>query len=164
MPFRIQRVPRGLNDLLNIFGGGTPIDLEDRVQAGLDVLQMYGTTQLQSGFGTSTNAEGTAVTITLSTRNWTVLFAAHGSIAKTATMTALFGTVTMNRATQFSPLLFAAQLGPFGATETGTVSFGGVLPYPLICPPGTTISATPAIIGTDATAVISVFAEFGTLG
>lgn len=164
MPFGIQRVPRGLADLLNIFGGATPRELEDRIRGSLDMLQMYGTTQLQSAAATNAAAaENAAVAVILSSTRWTVLFAAHGTVVKTATVTALRADVTLNRGTQFSPLLFADELGPFGATETGNASFGGMLPYPLLCPPGSLVQCTARIIGTDATANVSVFAEFGTL-
>lgn len=165
MPFRIQRVPRGLSDLLSIFGGQSPTELEDRSRLTLESLQFYGTTQLQTAATTNAaTAENTSVTVILSATRWTVLFAAHGTVVKTATMTALRADVTLNRGTNFSPLLFSEELGPFGATETGNASFGGWLPYPLVCPPGTQVLCTPRVLGTDATANVSVFAEYGTLG
>lgn len=165
MAFRIQRVPRGLNNLLNIFGGGTPVDLEDRIRGTLELLQMYGTTQLQSqSANTAAAVEGAGTPVTLSQSSWTVLFMATGIIVKTATMTALRGRIAINRVVQNSPILFAEELGPFGATETGNVNFGGLLPYPLLCPPGTIVSATPEIIGTDANANVTTVVEFGVLG
>lgn len=164
MPFGIQRVPRGLGDLLNIFGGATPPELEDRIRGSLDLLQMYGSTQLQSGLGNNAAlAEAGQVTIVMSTTRWTVLFGAHATVIKTATMTALRASVIVNRGTQFSPLLFSEALGPFGATETGNTSFGGRLPYPLLCPPNSAVACLLDVLGTDATANVSVFAEFGTL-
>lgn len=164
-PFKIQRVPRGLSELLSMFGGFTPTELEERSRLTLESMQFYGSQQLQSGFANNAAAaEGAAVSLTLHASLWTVLFGVQGAIAKTATMTALRGALTINRRTQFGPLLFSEELGPFGATETGTVSFGGYMPYPLLCPPGTTVSAIASIIGTDANANVSVFAEFGTLG
>lgn len=161
---KIQRVPRGLNELLTIAGGVTPTELEQRVRLTLEGLQFYAATQLQSGFANNAAAaEGAAVPLTLHATAWTVLFAVQGAIAKTATVTALRGALTINRRTQFGPLLFSEELGPFGATETGTVSFGGYLAYPLLCPPGTVVNAIASIIGTDATANVSVFAEFGVI-
>lgn len=165
MPFRIQRVPRGLGDLLSIFGGVTPTELEDRARLTLESLQMYGTTQLQSIFGNSAAAaEGSLISLPLNADRWTVLFCAWGAIQKTATMTALRASVVLNRRTQYSPLLFTSDLGPFGATETGTVNLGGFLPYPLLCPPGSFVGCVANVIGTDATANVSIFAEYGTLG
>lgn len=166
MPFKIQRVPRGLNDLLSISGGQTPIELEERVRSVLDILQLYGQSQLQTGFvNNAASAEAAVTNLTLHATSWTVLFSVNCALVKTATLTALAGRISMNRRTEFGSLLFAENnLGPFGATETGTINFGGMLPYPVLCPPGTTVGAVPAIVGTDATVNISVFAEFGVLG
>ena len=162
---KIQRVPRGLNELLSIVGGQTPAELEQRTQLTLESIQFYGTQQLQSGFANNAAAaEAAAVNLTLHPSAWTVLFGAQGAILKTGTMTALRGEVGIVRRTQFGVMLFAEELGPFGATETGTVSWGGYLPYPLLCPPGTIVNARASVIGTDATANVSVFAEFGVLG
>ena len=162
---KIQRVPRGLNELLSIVGGQTPAELEQRTRLTLEAIQFYGTQQLQSGFANGAAlAEGTAITLTLHPTAWTVLFGVTGAIVKTATMTALRGAIGLTRRTQFGITLFAEELGPFGATESGTCSYGGFLPYPLLCPPGTTVDARANVIGTDATANVSVFAEFGVLG
>ena len=161
---KIQRVPRGLNELLSIVGGQTPAELEQRTRLTLESIQFYGTQQLQSGFANNAAAaEAAAVNLTLHPSAWTVLFGAQGAILKTGTMTALRGEVGIVRRTQFGVMLFAEELGPFGATETGTVSWGGYLPYPLLCPPGTIVNARASVIGTDATANVSVFAEFGVL-
>lgn len=165
MPFRIQRVPRGLSDLLSIFGGQSPTELEDRSRLTLESLQFYGTTQLQSGFGNqAAAAEGTSAQFILDATKWTVLFAAWGAIARTATMTALEAEVNLCRNTLYRPVLFAKEWTTFGATVTGTGPFGGYLPYPLLCPPGSFLSCTPRIIGTDATCNVSVYGEYGTLG
>lgn len=165
MPFRIQRVPRALNDLISAFGGATPQELEDRLRLTLESIQFYGLTQLQSGFGNQAAlAEAASAQIILDATKWTVLFAAHGTIVRTATQTALEANVNLSRLTQFRPCLFAKEWTTFGATVTGTASFGGVLPYPLLCPPGSFVSCTLNILGTDATANVSIFAEYGTLG
>lgn len=160
-----MRVPRALGQLLSTFGGQSPTEMEDRLRLTLESMQFYGSTQLQSGFtNNAAAAENAGTVLTLSATAWTVLFATHGTVVKTATMTALRARVSLNRGVQFSPLVWAAELGPFGATETGTVNFGGYLPYPLLCPPGSLVSVVPEVIGTDATANVSIFAEFGVLG
>jgi hypothetical protein len=149
---------------LQIFGGLSPIELEDRVRGSIELLQFYGLSQIQTA--TLTNgaaAEAVPVSVTLSADRWTILYCAQGRIAKTATMTALRGDVVLNRRTLNSPTLFAEELGPFGATDNGVVTFGGMLPYPVICPPGTTVSALATVIGTDATANVAVVAEFGVM-
>lgn len=163
MPFKVQRVPRGLSELLNLFGGETPRDLATEIHGSLETLQFYGTTQLQSGFTSGVVVEGGSSGISLGNA-WTVLFGVTGTIAKTATMTALRASLVLNRRTQFDSLLFTEALGPFGATETGNANFGGRLPYPLICPPGTAVACRLDILGTDANATVSVFAEYGLLG
>lgn len=165
MAFRIQRVPRGLNELLSIFGGQTPVEMENSVRATLELLQMYGLSQLQSlGTNNAATAEGVAVSVQPSATQWTVLFTASTSIVKTATMTALTGTIAMRRTGNADSLLRSEQLGPFGATETGVVAVAHVCPYPMLLPPGTLIIGRANIIGTDATANVTTFAEFGVVG
>lgn len=165
-PFKIQRVPRGLNDLLSTYGGETPIQLEDRIFGMVELLQMYGLNQLQTNTANNAaTAENSGPSFVLSATRWTVLFSAHGTIVKTATMTALRASVLLNRVTRDSAIVWASDsLGPFGATETGNCDFGGRLPYPLLCPPGSSVATLLQILGTDATANVSVFAEYGVLG
>jgi hypothetical protein len=164
-PFTIQRVPRGLSNLLSIFGGETPQKLQAEVQGALDLLQFYGLTQLQTiSANNAALAENTGLIVTPSARQWCVLFAGQATFVKTATMTALWGELYVNRsAGSFMPIA-AAALGPFGATETGTVGVGGFLPYPLLLPPGSSVLAQMGILGTDATANVSVACEFGLIG
>jgi hypothetical protein len=94
VPFKIQRVPRGLQNLLSTSGGNTPVDLEDRVQASLDLLQFYGATQLNSAFDSAVIVEGGSVSMTLNTTPasvptpWVLLYALWATVLKTATMTA----------------------------------------------------------------------------
>jgi len=165
MPLSIQRVPKGLSDLLSVFGGQTPRQLSEQISGVLELVQFYGLQQRQ--VATATNAalaEGALVAITVPT--WTVLFGAEVIISKTATMTALRGAVVLQRGGSGSGTitLAAQELGPFGATETGFVSVPAWLPYPLILPPQARILGQPQIIGTDANAVVTISAEIGTLG
>lgn len=163
MPFRIQRVPRGLNDLLSIFGGQTPTEMEDRLRATLDLLQVYSLTQLQKGATNNAAAAANAnVNVSLGAR-WSVLFAASCTVVKTATVTALRGAVLLNRSGQ-QQIYASAELGPFGATDTGPATVVFVPSYPLLCPPNTVVTAIAQIIGTDATANVTCSAEFGVLG
>lgn len=165
MPEKIQRVPRGLGELLSTFGGLTPQIIQDEVHGSIELLQFYALNQLQAAFGSGLIAEGASVGATLGTgQNWTVLFGVHGTVTKTATMTACRAAIVLNRRTTFDALLVAAELGPFGATEAGNANFGLRLPYPLLCPPGTAIATRLDILGTDANATVAVFGEFGVLG
>jgi hypothetical protein len=165
--FKIQRVPRGLGDVLSIFGGQTPTDLSEQVGGVLELLQFYGLQQRQ--LLTNNNAalvEGGQVTIFLP-NFWCVLFMANMAVIKTATMTALRGGVFLSRAggaAQPGACYLSEEMGPFGATETGQASLAFVPPYPMLMPPGSTVTAIPLIIGTDANANVFVGCEIGLLG
>lgn len=162
---KIQRVPLGLGPLLSTFGGVTPQSIEEAIKGTLDLLQFYGLTQLQTlGGSDAALAENSFVTITPSARNWTVLFGAQGSVTKTPTQTALRMETFVARTGGAAMLVSSESLGPFGATETGVVSFGGLLPYPILCPPGTRVLIYCAVLGTDATCNAVGVAEFGVLG
>lgn len=166
MPLKIQRVPRGLIELLNMSGGETPRELEDRVRATLDLLQVYGLMQRRIfSANNAAAAEGTAVQVIPSSTQWTILFDLGCTIIKTATVTALRAAVEISLNNDVNQVigLESAELGPFGATETGAAGFAHNCPYPRILPPNTAFQARPNIIGTDATCNISVFAHVGVL-
>lgn len=165
MSFAIQRVPRGLSDILSIFGGHTPRDLSSEVHGSLELMQLYGQTQLTTA--TATNAalaEGTDIQI-VPAAQWTVVFSATINIVKTATMTALGGAISVIRGTPARSFLAAStNLGPFGATETGNAILTWVAPYPFLCQPNTAWRFFMPVLGTDATASVTCTVEFGTLG
>lgn len=161
MPFKIQRVPRGLNDILAIFGGGTPTELEDRVRPTLDLMQYYGCTQLQTR--SSTDPAGTQVGVTLSATNWTVLFGCDGAVTIAAAMTALGMSLIYKRNVQnFITLAEKEYLGTF--TAGGTSVIARREPYPMICPPNTQVFFGLHRLTGVANANITVTAEFGVLG
>lgn len=165
MPFKVQRVPRGLNNLLSIVGGATPPELEDRVRGILDLLQFYGQSQLQ--FANTNNAalaEAGSVTTTLSVDQWTLLFNLHYDVVYTATLTALNIALGYRRVGASARWVRNDDYTVFGATKTGIVSGGHVMAYPMIMPPGSAVIASPQVIGTDATVNLSVSAEFAILG
>lgn len=164
MPDPIQRVARGWLEILSSQGGRTPTSASDVVQGFLDLLQMYGLQQLQT---LETNdpaaAENVSVVVTPSARTWSVLFQAQCRIVKTATMTACRASIAMQRTTLITDLR-SEELGPFGATETGSALVTFWAPYPILMPPGTQIVARTTILGTDATADTTCRCEFGLLG
>lgn len=166
MPFRIQRVPRGLNDLLAIFGGQSPSELEDRVRSTLDLLQCYGNTQIQ--FLSNNNAalaENGVFSIALPATNWSVLFGVSSIIVKTATMTACQASYVLGPSVALGVALGSTgSMTPFGATETGAVAHAILMPYPRLIPPGYTVNFRLDILGTDATANCSCTCQFGVLG
>lgn len=156
MPFKIQRVPRGLNDLLGIFGGETPTELEDRARLTLDAWQLYGSTQLQQFQNSDAAlAENGQITFTPSATNWTVVFSGCVNITQTATMTAYHGSVShsvLGSTIATATPIFSTQIDLFGATVTGTIRRPWVFPYPRLFPPGTRWFYNLDILGTDATA------------
>ena len=158
MPFKIQRVARGLQNLLSLSGGDGPRELEDRVRPIIDLLQLYGQSQKQILTASGTPAEAAPVSLTTPTDAWCVLFNAAATATKTATMTALRVQLWVD-----TIAVASVEGGPFGATETGGVACPFVPPYPWILPPGTGIFATCPIIGTDATAALGISARIGVL-
>lgn len=167
MAFRIQRLPRGLNDLLTIFGGETPRELEDRIRGTVDLLQFYGLTQEQvKATNVAAAAEGAVAGVQLSADRWTVLFDATLTVIKTATVTAIRGSVSvrLNNDVNQEYGLASESLDPFGATETGPASVVARINFPRLCPPNSFVIGRLDILGTDATANITTGAHFGVLG
>lgn len=163
-PFSVQRIPRGLLELIGNFGGQTPANLAQEIAGNLELLQFYGLTQLQSASAVNAaTAEGAGVTVTLP-NSWCVLFSANCFVTKTATMTALRVGLGINRTGGAEMGVADIDGSPFGATETGGVTAVWFAPYPVLCPPGSRVVGRPNIIGTDATASVIVAAEFGVLG
>src|SRR4029453_11687560 len=119
MPFKIGRHPRGLTNALTLFGGVGPEELEDRARAVVDLLQFYGMQQqavLTQNAGAL--AEGSFVAVSSST-TFALLYAATGTVIKTATATALRMSITGVRNGSNGCQHASSDLGPFGATETG---------------------------------------------
>lgn len=165
MPEGIQRVPRGLANILSLQSGRTPVALGDQVTAILDLLQCYGLTQLQTAqTQNAAAAEGTSVVVVPSSTAWCVLFGAQVSVVKTATMTALRAGIGLQRTSGAIQRVAEETLSPFGATETGTITVPFWAPYPILLPPGSQVVGVAAIIGTDATADVTTRVEFGLLG
>lgn len=163
-PFTIQRNPAGLLNVIGNFGGQTPPEMAAELRGQLELLQMFGLTQLQSLSTTNAAAaEGAGVVVQLPA-SWCVLFSANCFVTKTATMTALRVGLGINRTGGIEMGVADIEGGPFGATETGGVTAVWFAPYPVLCPPSSRVIGRPNIIGTDATANVIVAAEFGVLG
>lgn len=170
MPFKIQRVPRGLQNLLTISTGEGPIELEDRVRPTVDLLQFYALQQrqilFQSNGAVAELGEVSALTAANSRfqNGWAVLFGASFVPIKTATMTALRVTLQMHRSgSANSAALAAGELGPFGATETGPASLVFFAPYPVLLVPPWDVFGRVEILGTDATVSCTAIAEIGVI-
>jgi hypothetical protein len=140
MPDRIQRVPRGLNELLTLSGGKTPIELEERVQASLDLLQFYGLTQRR--VVTAVNAAiGSAVSLPVALPgSWNLLYIASMTCVGNAAMTSLVIHVTLNgiKIASFEPPYLTAALGH---------SANFVAPYPLLLEPGAVLAGIAEFTG-----------------
>jgi hypothetical protein len=161
---KIQRVPRGLNDLLSISGGNTPVDLQNEVRPVIDLLQFYGLNQITTLAQTQAAlAEGGVVEIVVPSNQYWLLYAAHTSIVKTATMTALSASIQIGATPNFG-VYDTRALGPFGATETGTARSCYPCPVPKLLLPGWSVRCGLDILGTDATANVSIVVHVGVLG
>lgn len=164
MPLPIQRVPRGLSDVLSIFGGEGPRALNDQISGVLELLQFYALQQrtvLSAQNGAL--AEGGVVTVQMPAQ-WCLVTAVSAVVVKTGTMTACRLSVAVNRGVPNGPPLKSESMGPFGATETGTVDCVYIPVLPLVCPPNSQAVAGLNILGTDATANVFCVVEFGVLG
>lgn len=164
MPEKIQRVPAGLNALLSLAGGRTPQELLEQVRGTLDLIQFYGLTQYARLDTTdAAAAEGTVLEQVVPANQIWIVSAIHAVIVKTATMTALRVSLAWGEA-GLPMVVHAESLGPFGATETGTITTGLQLPYPKVLLPGMNVRARLDILGTDATANFTLSAGVGRLG
>jgi len=154
-PSDIQRFPRGLLNVIGNFGGVTPISLSDQVAGVLELVQCYGLSQLTSlRVNDAALAEGVPLFNLLSNTSWTVLFGASLIATKTATQTALRGSLSLSRIGLSGDAIVVAaeELGPFGATETGVGCVSWFPPYPILCPPGSNVFGRLDVLGTDAVA------------
>lgn len=161
----IQRYPVGLLETLSIKGLPAPSNFGETIAPTFETLQFYGLAQLQTlSASDAALAEGAAMTITIPAGTWGIFFGASATFVKTATLTALIGTLSLFRggASQ-ARVLECVEFTRFGATDTGSAVVAHVCPYPLILPPGTLIQASASVIGTDATIAASVRAEVGLL-
>lgn len=165
MPFKIQRVPRLLNNLLSITGGLTPVELEDRVRGTIDLLQAYGSPLRQLWQNSGVVAEGAPVNILPADipKVPYLLFGASLSVTQTATMTALSNSIWLG----VPPAGYAVasqEYTQFGLTVTGAKKLSWYAPYPILLPPNILPFATMDILGTDASATVGLSVDVAILG
>lgn len=164
MPFKISRVPRGLTEVLSAYGGVTPGELEDRARGVIDLLQFYGLSQVQRLQDVNpTMAEGGNFSKIVPANQYWVVYQMGIAFAKTATMTAFSFSIGLGP-NGSSVSVMSRSFEPYGATENGTVSWGEMLPYPRLLLPGWAIDYRLDILGTDATANVSMASLVGILG
>lgn len=159
MTVPIQRVPRGLTNVLGQVGAVSPAALEDRVRATLEMLQFYGQTQAQQLVATDAAlASGTNLTLIVPQGQVWIVFAAQAQIVEDAAMTVLdlFLGVGFNGGT----VLAARHDGVFTAGRIFASALH--LPYPRVLMPGQFIGALPIYAGV-ATANVNISAQVGVL-
>jgi hypothetical protein len=162
----VQRVPAGLLQVLNaVSGGENPRLIGEQVSGVLDLLQFYGLSQRTNL--TATNAalaEGATLGIVLP-NSWCVMYGIEFQVTKTATLTALSTSISLQRnAGASSSCVSDREYTAFGATVTGVQRHGWFAEYPVLMPPGSVIIARADIIGTDATVSAGLITEIGVLG
>lgn len=160
MPLKIQRIPRGLADVLSVFGQAQPAELEDRVRSTMDLLQFYANTQRQLRQASNpTMAEGAVVSVTVPAGQYWLLLGADAIVAKTTTMTALAFNVTV---AGIGASFFEAVT--FGATHGGLMHCPYYPDAPRLLLPGDSVSCGLDVLGTDATASCGINCLFGVMG
>lgn len=168
MPEKIQRVPRGLNNLLTISGGQTPQLISDQITGTLDLLQFYGLTQVQRRQAVDAAwVEGTLMTITVPATEYWIWYTAELSMAKSATVTTMEASLAYGPAgQQVTVQHFSRAPGTTAAAgvDTGTLVFGFQSNYPVVLLPTWTITARLDILGADANVGAALSALVGVLG
>lgn len=165
MALTIQRVPRGIAELLSIFGGRAPTELAQLVNGCIDLTQFYGLTQWQIRANSNPAlAEGSTIALNVPPEEWWVVYSVTGLIAKTATMTALSTSLLIGPDPGSLSAVASKDDTTFGATLAGASRIVWYAPYPRLVPPGSRISFALDILGTDATANCSLTASLGVLG
>jgi hypothetical protein len=162
MTFKIQRVARGLGNLLNTFGGQTPAELEDKVRSCIDTLQFYGLQQYQRRTDTNgTLAEAGLLTITVPANEHWILFDVGATIAMPAAITELQYSIHIGAAGQTVPIFQER----YTVSAANAFFAGGLmLPYPrVLLPTWTVILGLNSLVGA-ANANVSLFASVGILG
>jgi hypothetical protein len=164
MTFGIRRAARGLQNVLNIYGGQTPGALLEEVRPTLDLLQLYGLNQIQVRQANNVAlAEGGQVALVVPDSETWVLFGLVAVVVKTGTQTALRVNVGIWDPQLFNHPLKSESMEPFGATETGTSYMAHHCPYPMIVLPKWSLRMQLDVLGTDANANCAISALVGVL-
>lgn len=163
-PFTIQRVPRGLNDVLSIFGGRTPQLLGAESIGVIELLQFYGSSQLQTR--SASNAaltQGSSISIPVPANEVWILFSAAVLAVRTGTMTAMAFSIRVG-ASGSEVAVAAGNASPYAATALGAFRLPYSAPFPRLLLPGSSIVATLDSLGTDANANVLLSASVGVMG
>lgn len=164
MPFRIQRVPRGLGNVLSIFGGETPQLLAEEVHGSLDLMQAYGLSQRQVfTFTAAAQTTGGQAIGTPSVDRWCILHAAFATVDANVGLTALAASIGIIRGTAGPSILVAyEQMNPVIA-QNFSWRLCWQPSYCWLLPPGSQIFVLLNVLTGIANTAISVTAEVGIL-
>lgn len=164
-PWSIQRVAQGLLNTLNIRGGQTPTELEPKVRGTVNLLQFFGSQQVQtltSGSG-AVAASATTPQATVTLTDWAVLFCAQAAELPQAGRTESGFGVSIKRPGQRGCLYATRDVGPYAAGTITTLSVAFVPPEPMILPPGTVIGIL-GYSGPGGNGIYSITVDLGNLG
>lgn len=162
MPDKIQRVPRGLLELLSLQGGRTPELLADQVAGTIELSQYYA--NLTPAVFVDQNAalaSGGSITRGIPTAppQWWLLLGVCAQVTKTATMTRC-------RISTFARSMgLAVEEMSFITATTGLCTMATwVAPYPMLMQPGDSVTLSLDLLAGDATADVRLRLRTGILG
>lgn len=161
--YPIQRVPRGLTNVLGAVNALNPPTMEGRLSAHIDLLQFYGQAQLQDRSSAAAGGVGTSALLTVPANEWWIVY--HCGVQWTTDATVTFAAFVLNFAgtpvkwqsfTNAAPIMWAASSRQVHMPH----DFG----YPKALAPGRTINGTlsdlagTASLNFQVNALIGVFA------
>lgn len=137
--YPIQRVARGLQNLLNLFGLSNPQDLSNTVQGTLDLLRHYSPVECiqQVTAAGITGAVGDSdLVVVPATETWVLFGMGFQHFVGAAGQISYSGFVRTFTPSNSFPIYRV----DFIAALNDRVDYGTLLPYPLILPPGSTLT------------------------
>lgn len=156
----IQRVARGLLNVLGNYGGQTPPELADKIQGTIDTLQFFGQQQQTALFATNAAAaSGSGLTIAVPSNQYWLLASLTARAIEQAAMTQL--RLTLKVSPNFQIVAYGEKNAAFAGGATYAVPW--VAPYLYILPPGASLDAEIAFAGV-ANANWTLQAAVGVLG
>lgn len=157
---QIQRLPRGLANVIGSYGGLLPKVFEDSVHGSLEMLQFFGLQQLQNQFvQNAAVASGADVSLTVPANQYWLLYHCFSRLVEQAAMTFADQMIFMDPGTSVVASIF----GNPGFTAGRIDRLPFVPPYPMLLLPGNRIGTACTFAGV-ATADLSFSAVVGVLG
>lgn len=161
--------------VLSIYGGHAPNELEERVRATIDLLQFYGLQQRRVVLATNAAlASGGSIDLRSTVANvpatetWALLFGGSAGVLKVAATTDVALNLQMTRGGLSNSITLAtgssAQLGNYGAAALGSATVNFWADTPVLLAPPWNMHAQLVNLAGVANASVSVIAEIGVLG